>query len=201
MSTGRTASPALLLRLWGHLSHRRRRQFALVCAFSLVSALAEVVSLGAVLPFLGVLTAPDRVLSYPLVAQTARAWGIVTPSQLLLPLTVIFVAVALAAGIIRMAVLWAGTRFTFATGADISIEVYRRTLYQPYSTHVSRNSSEVISGITAKVGGVVLGVILPLMTLISAVLVLVAVMVARGSEQSTPGWHSPPRRRLVPPMC
>jgi ABC-type multidrug transport system fused ATPase/permease subunit len=178
VSIEQTTSSVLLLRLWRHLSHRRRRQFILVCVFSLVSALAEVVSLGAVLPFLGVLTAPDRVLGYPFIAHAARAWGITAPSQLLLPLTVIFVAVAVAAAVIRMGVLWAGTRFTFATGADIGIEVYRRSLYQSYSTHVSRNSSEVISGILAKVGGVVLGVILPLMTLISSVLVLVGVMAA-----------------------
>ncbi len=60
------------------------------------------------------------------------------------------------------------TRFTFAAGADLSIEVYRRTLYQPYHVHVARNSSEVISGITNKVGGTVLGVVLPMMTLISS---------------------------------
>jgi len=178
VSTGQTASPVLLLRLWRHLSYRRQRQFVLVCLFSLVSALAEVVSLGAVLPFLGVLTAPDRVLGYPFIAHAANEWGITAPAQLLLPLTAIFVAVAVAAAVIRMGVLWVATRFTFATGADIGIEVYRRTLYQPYSTHVSRNSSEVISGILAKVGGVVLGVILPLMTLISSVLVLVGVMAA-----------------------
>jgi ATP-binding cassette subfamily B protein len=48
--------------------------------------------------------------------------------------------------------LWFSIRFGNATGADLSIEVYRRTLYQPYSEHVSRGSSEFISGITQKVG-------------------------------------------------
>ena len=38
-----------------------------------------------------------------------------------------------------------------ATGADLSINVFERTLYQPYKEHISRSSSEVISGITQKV--------------------------------------------------
>ena len=45
------------------------------------------------------------------------------------------------------------------------MEVYRRTLYQPYSIHLTRSSSEVISGIANKVGGTVLGVLLPALTI------------------------------------
>ena len=42
----------------------------------LVSTFAEVVSLGAVLPFLSILVVPDRVFSHPIVADVAPAWGI-----------------------------------------------------------------------------------------------------------------------------
>jgi ATP-binding cassette subfamily B protein len=169
---------SLLVQLWHHLSARRRRQFLMVVGLMIVGALAEVVSLGAVLPFLGILTAPQAVFNYRIVARIARAWGITTPGQLLLPLTVTFVALALLAGAVRMLLLWVSTRFIFATGADLSIEVYRRTLYQPYSVHVARNSSEVISGITNKVNGTVLGVLLPLMTLMSSAMLLVMVPAA-----------------------
>ena len=44
--------------------------------------------------------------------------------------------------------------------------------------HVSRNSSEVISGITNKVNGVVFGVLLPSLTLVSSTFLLVAIMLA-----------------------
>ena len=47
-------------------------------------------------------------------------------------------------------------RLAFATGADLGIDVYRRTLYQPYRVHVALNSSEVISVITSKVSDTVL---------------------------------------------
>jgi ABC-type multidrug transport system fused ATPase/permease subunit len=171
------ASGHLLARLWRHLSRHRQRQFLLIMGLMLLSALAEVVSLGALLPFLGILTAPDAVFNYRIVAGVAGAFGITTAQQLLLPLTIAFAVIALLAGAIRLVLLWVSTRFTFATGAELSIEVYRRTLYQPYRVHVARNSSEVISGIMSKVGGTVLGVLLPLMTLISSSMLLVAVPV------------------------
>lgn len=170
------ALPNLLVRLWRHLSRSRQRQFGLLMGLMLMSALAEVVSLGAVLPFLGVLIAPDTVLSHPIGADAALTWGITSSDQLVLPLTIAFAAAALIAGAIRILLLWASTKLAFATGADLGIEVYRRTLYQPYIVHVAHNSSEVISGITSKVNGVVSSVLLPLLSLATSILLLVAIM-------------------------
>jgi ATP-binding cassette subfamily B protein len=166
------------VRLWRNLRLRRQRQFVLLLGLMLVSALAEVVSLGAVLPFLGILVAPEHVFRHPIVTDMALAWGITSADQLVLPLTVAFAAAALIAGAIRILLLWVSTRLACAAGADLSIEVYRRTLYQPYRVHVARNSSEVISGITNKVNGVVFGVLLSLLTLVSAIVLLVAITLA-----------------------
>jgi ABC-type multidrug transport system fused ATPase/permease subunit len=162
------ASGALLARLWAHLSAKRRRQFKWVMTLTIVSAFAELASLGAVIPFIGALTEPDRLLKWPIIARFAHAFGITTPDQLLLPMAIGFAVIALIAGAVRMLLLWASARITLASGADLSSEVYRRTLYQPYSVHVARNSSDVISGITNKVGSTVLGIMFPAMTLISA---------------------------------
>jgi len=169
--------PNIMLRLWHHLSRRRQRQFGLLVCLMLLSAFAEVISLGIVLPFLGVLVAPDRVFNHPIVADVTQALGITSADQLVLPLTVAFVVAALVAGAIRMLLLWFGTRLAFVTGADLGIEVYRRTLYQPYRVHMARNSSEVITGITSKVGGAV-NVMYQLLTLASSTILLVAIMLA-----------------------
>jgi ATP-binding cassette, subfamily B, bacterial PglK len=172
-----TALTNLLKCLWDHLSRRRRRQFGLLMVLMPVSAFAEVVSLGAVLPFLGILVAPEHVFNHPIVADMAQAWGITSADQLVLPLTVAFAAAALIAGAIRILLLWVSTRLAFATGADLGIEVYRRTLYQPYWVHSARNSSEVITGITNKVSSAV-SVLYHLLTLTSSTVLLVAIMLA-----------------------
>ena len=168
----------LLTRFWRHLHRRRQRQFGLLLGLMLVSAFAEVISLGAVLPFLGILTAPDKLFDQPLVSDMAKTWGIATADQLVLPITVAFAVAALMSGAIRIFLLGVMTRLAVVSGADLSIEVYRRTLYQPYRVHVARNSSETISGITSKVDITIFGVLLPLLTLISSIVLLVAVTAA-----------------------
>ena len=178
MNTTTGSLPNLLMRLWHHITLHRKRQFGLLTVLMLFSAFAEVVSLGAVLPFLGILVAPDRMFSHPILAHMAQSWGITSADQLVLPLTVAFAAAALMAGAIRILLLWANTRLAVASGTDLSLEVYRRTLYQPYRVHVARNSSEVISGITNKVNGVVFGVLLPLLTLVSSTVLLASITFA-----------------------
>ena len=50
----------LLHSLWQHITPRRRGQFGLLLVLMLLASFAEILSIGAVLPFLGVLTAPER---------------------------------------------------------------------------------------------------------------------------------------------
>lgn len=167
-----------LVRLQNHFSRRRQVQVGLLIGLMLVSAVAEVVSLGAVLPFLGILVAPDRVFNHHIVLDMSQTLGITSADQLILPLTIVFATAAVVAGAIRVLLVWASTQFVVASGTDLSIEIYRRTLYQPYKVHLARNSSEVISGITNKVNDLVFGVLLSLLTLVSSFFLLVAIIVA-----------------------
>jgi len=143
----------LLKGLWFHVKRRRRVQFVLVFFLMLLASFAEILSLGAVLPFLTVLTNSELVFHHPFARPVISVLRITSSGQLILPLTIIFGTAALLSGGMRLLMLWASTKVSHVTGADLSIKVYRHTLYQPYATHVSRNSSEIISGIN-KVGGV-----------------------------------------------
>jgi ABC-type multidrug transport system fused ATPase/permease subunit len=141
----------LLLSIWGHLSRRRRIQLCLLLVVMLASGGAELVSLGAVLPFLAVLSDPERLWQLPLVQALAARVGFTQASELLLPATLVFAAVAVLAALIRLANLWLNARLAAAVGSDLSCEAYRRTLYQPYGVHVQRNSAALITGTTTQI--------------------------------------------------
>jgi ABC-type multidrug transport system fused ATPase/permease subunit len=139
---------SLLRRIWGHLSRRRRLQLAVLLLVMLASGLAELVSLGAVLPFLAVLSNPQQLWQQPLIQAMALGVGYSQAQQLVLPATAAFALAAVLAALIRLLNLWLNGRLAAAVGSDLSCEAYRRTLYQPYQVHVQRNSSTLISAIT-----------------------------------------------------
>ncbi|MFH0959750.1 MAG: ABC transporter ATP-binding protein, partial [Pseudomonadota bacterium] len=73
--------------------------------------------------------------------------------------------------------LWANSRLAFAIGADFGADVYRRTLYQPYQTHLARNSSELISAITTKTRSAVWA-LHAMLTVVSSTVLLFAILFA-----------------------
>lgn len=163
-------------RLWKHILPRRRMQLGLLLLLMIIASLGEVVSISAVLPFLGVLVDPKQVFENELAAPLVEMLGIHQPSELLFPLTLVFIIAAIISGVLRILLLWAQTRLGHAIGADLSFEIYRSTLYQPYSIHVSRNSSEVIAGITEKTNGIVGSIIMPILMLTSSTFLLIAIL-------------------------
>jgi ATP-binding cassette, subfamily B, bacterial PglK len=151
-----TTSPSpstrkLLRGIWSKLSSRRRFQLYLLLLVMTASGVAELLSLGAVLPFLAVLSDPQQLWQQPLVHELASTVGFASASQLVLPATLIFVSASVLAGLVRLANLWLNGRLAAAVGSDLSCEAYRRTLYQPYSVHIQRNSAAVINGMTTHI--------------------------------------------------
>ena len=141
----------LLRRLWNQFEPRRRVQLKLLLVLMALASFAEILSIGAALPFLAVLTSPEKLFEHTATQPLIQVLGVTAPAQLLLPLTIAFVAAALFSGIIRLLLLWASTRLSFAIGADLSLKTYRNTMFQTYAVYCTQNSSEIISGTSSKV--------------------------------------------------
>ena len=107
----------------------------------LIAAVAEVVSLGTVLPFLSVLAAPEEALQKPFIQSLIKASGLTSEEDLRWLTTALFASVAFLSGTIRILLVYAIMRTNASIAHEIGSEVYRRALYQPYTTHISRNSS------------------------------------------------------------
>lgn len=168
---------SLTVRLWHAIGQPRRRQFKLLLVLMVLSSLAEVVSVGAVLPFLSALANPERLLGHPALRPTFERLGVSTDSEVIMATTTAFCVAVLVAGVVRILVLRLSLGYAFGLGADISNDVYRRSLHQPYAVHVARNSSEVINGIAIKTSEVIFYVIAPGMTLLSSGFMAVAILV------------------------
>ena len=166
----------LVLQLWGFISPSRRLQLILMIFLTVISSFAEIFSIGAVIPFLSALTNPTKILENPSFKSILLSAGISTAHELILGLTIVFGVSVMVAGFLRLLLLWGNAKLSFCIGAELSSEIYRRCLYQSYIQQINRNSSEVVSAILSKVDAVIFGVISPIQTLISSIVVLLAIL-------------------------
>lgn len=165
-----------IVRLWRQLVPRRRWQIVSLLFLMLIATLSEVFTVGAIIPFLSAITNPEKLYTSEYLREFIQIAGITSPNQLVAPIASIFVLSAITTGVVRVLLVWVQTRLCFAIGSELSISVFNSVLHQPYSVHIGRHSSEVISGITEKTNTVIYGFLMPCLATISAILVLFAIL-------------------------
>ena len=168
----------ILKKIWSHIRIRRRKQLGLLMILMLLASVSEVISIGAILPFLAVLSNPTIIFDHELAQPFIQLLELTEPGQLILPFTILFSLSAIITGSIRILMIWAQTRLAEAIGADLSYQIYKRTLFQPYPIHVARNSSEMIDGIASKANQVVGGFIMPGLNVISVFMMMTTILAA-----------------------
>jgi len=166
----------LTIQLWNYLSKKRQKQFFLVFFLMILVSLFEVISVGILVPFLGILVSPDFVYQHELAQPFINYLEFDSPRQLLPAITLLFILMVIFSSSMRLLLLFTMTKLTWASGSDLSIEIYRRTLYQKYSVHTSRNSSEVINGVINKTNTVISSVINPSLVLLSSIILIFGII-------------------------
>lgn len=164
-----------LLSLWEQISLRRRAQTAMFATLILFSSLAEMISIGIVLPFLGVLTSPEKLFENSYIRSFSHWFGIQNAQELLWPITVIFCISVIFASLMRFFTLLVNVRLSYGIGFELSLKSYRTALYQSYSFHADKNSAVIISSIS-KASAIIQGVILPSLYIVSSIFLLVSII-------------------------
>lgn len=147
-----------LRELYDSMSPHRRRQFYIVLVLMIFGAFAEIATIGAVLPFLSLLADPGRLDQIPRVAHTFNAVGAVTAHDRLVAALALFILLAAVGAAVRLQLLASTQKFVFGMGHDLAVEIHRRLLFQPYTYHVSHNTSGLVASLE-KVGVIVFNVL------------------------------------------
>ena len=154
----KNSSIGLVFSLRKYLTRRRKIQLLSLFFIMLASGVAEILSLATVVPFLSVLSDPERIMSLNITKKIMLVVGLNNEMSLLLAATIVFLLTAIIASLIRLQNLWMNYHLAAAIGHDLSLEAYRRTLYQPYSVHISRNSSSLIKTTTIQIQSTVMSI-------------------------------------------
>lgn len=162
--------------LLGYMSRQRQRQLGLLIVLMLVSALSEMISIGAIFPFLRALSNAEELLNTQALQPIFSSLNIQTSGQLVIGLAVVFIlAVAIANGL-RILTIYARTHLAADIAGDLSCQLYDKTLLQPYSFHVQHNSSDLIQTVTGDTRRLSNGVMVPLLALITNSFVVLALV-------------------------
>ena len=134
----------------------------------LVSGFSEFFTIAAVLPFLEVLTNPNKIWGISYLKPFFIFLGANNADELLTPVTLIFVISVIFSATIRLLNIWLTDYISAIIGSEISTKVYSNALKQPYSYHLNTNSSIIINAISSQVE-LLIGVLKSYLQLISCI--------------------------------
>jgi ATP-binding cassette subfamily B protein len=163
--------------IYAQLDRRRQRQLLMIAALMLAGALAETATVGAVLPFLAIVSPGADLGRYGVVVDPIIQLSTVLGIDRLVVAAALLVALAVFAAVVRLVLLWASQTYFYAIGHDLSLGVYARVLHRPYGRHVMENSATTIAAMQ-KVQFVLGNVLLPAIAGSTAAVVALFILAA-----------------------
>lgn len=133
------------------LSRKRKSQLKLLILLMIFNSVAEIISLASVIPFLLIINNPDKLSEYTIINKILPILNLQQTSDLILPITIIFMISAIFAGSIRLLNLWYSGIVSVGIGLDISSQIFRRVMDQEYEFHLQKNSSEILTTLTSHI--------------------------------------------------
>lgn len=160
------------------IARKRKLQFAMLIVLNVISSGIDLISIGAVGPFMLALTSPDIPFGYMETLKLSKYFDINEPKDIVLPITVVFVSLIFLSGAIRGATLFCGIRFSFSLGAEISSACYRAYLNKSYLEIIESHTSEIINNIFSNINLVIYQVINPITILASGLSLIILLLVS-----------------------
>jgi ATP-binding cassette, subfamily B, bacterial PglK len=154
------------------------RQMLWLVPLMVIVGLVEVVNIGIIIPYIGVLINPEFLVDNELLGHFLSDLDIFQADEIRWTLTQILIVTTLSASGLKILLIWMRTKLSFSIGGHVSRRVFRNALDQPFQSFASQKSSDLVAAITVKADIIAQKVILPILTFMSGLVILVMFLVS-----------------------
>ncbi len=159
--------PTIFQQVWRILSRQERRGLGWIFVLMIVGSVLETLSLGLVVPVVGLLTRPNYIQNFPRINELL---GYPTEHQFVIGMMFALVVVYIAKSFFLILSAWVQRGYSASVTTRIGRQLFRSYLYQPYAFHLQRNSAVLIRN-SQNSGLVMTGIIDPILVISSDILV------------------------------
>jgi ABC-type multidrug transport system fused ATPase/permease subunit len=155
---------------------RSQKRSALVLLFMMfLGMLLETLGVGMVIPVLAFLSQDNPLQQFPQLQPAFLAIGIPSNNELIAYIMIAMVVLYTFKTFFLVFVNWMQSKFVFQLQASLSQRIFSGYLYQPYTFHLQRNSSQLIQTVSNETAQFARSAMLPGMMLITETLVLIGI--------------------------
>ena len=185
--------------MWSLLDSSEKKNSVILLILIAISMLLETLGIGLVIPVLSLLTQSDITVRFPELQPWLDTLGNPSRTSMVIGALLILIFVFTLKNLFFIFLIWFQEKFTFNVHIRFSQYLFRLYLFQPYTFHLQRNSSELIRNINGEVGMFSAFGVSPAIMLISEILILLGIctlllliqpigLIIAGSIMGFTGW-------------
>ena len=162
---------------WAEITKKRKAQLKFLVVLMLVNGISEIISIGSLFPFLSALTDSSSIWDKIYLRNFFSFFRITQQDQLLFAVTIVFALAVCFSALVRVLNIFITGRITAAIGNDLACKAFGRSLYQPYRTHISRNSSDLIASLSIQIDTTI-AVIQSALFMLSSLIIMLCILIS-----------------------
>jgi len=170
-------SPVSLLKnISKHLDSKRKRNIKFVLFLSILSSLAESVSIALLVPFISFFVNPENYLFNSLFKGFFDFLNITNQKDILTAVVSIFIFIVLLSSFIKLKYIKSSNQLTDNITSDFRIKIFNFLINQDYSYYFKHGSNEIMSNLTQKTRAFTT-VVFAVINIINSILISSAVVI------------------------
>ena len=165
-----------IAKIISQLSKKLRIQYLLIVFFMILSSIADVISIGAVLPFLAAISSPDIIFDNDFAKEFFQYFGYTKADELIAPLTIFFIFAVALSGLFRVLQFVLNAKISHISGAYIGVKVFKKALAQDYMYHKLGKSNEIKTIIASKIDELIIRTLQPLLQITTSIMLVIFII-------------------------
>ena len=174
------SEPSLLKQLIvtiGCLTFQTKRYIFLVILFGLFSTFAEIINIGAIIPLIGILVAPETIITEKNLILINKFFPNFSLDNAQFIIVSLFSIATLLSAAVRQCLFFFQTRTMAKIGNDLSSNIYSKLMTQKFPYYIANPKNEMQSAIYNHADSVVDNAINPVITVINAAFILISISI------------------------
>ena len=166
---------SILRRTSFHVDEKRKREIKFVFFLSILSSVAESVSIAMLIPFISFFVNPDSYLFNSLLKNFFDFLNITSQKDILFVVTIIFIFIVLLSSFVKLKYVKFSNLLTDKFTSDFRIKIFKFLINQDFNYYFKHGSNEIMSNLAQKTGSFTT-IIFASINIINAILVSSAVV-------------------------
>lgn len=169
--------PGIAREIYAVLTTAERLRFFYLVLAALVMTALELVGIGAIVAFMGVLAQPELVFENRWLNRLYSALAFDDPHQFILICGVTLLLIYLLKNLFAAFVVWLQQRFVWGTLLSLSNKLLEKYIYSPYQFFLTRNTADIQRNLVSEMDHVVNSVMMPATRIITQSIMAVCILV------------------------